>query len=89
MIGGVRLKLDEDTMKKRIMAYILSVKSPVVTLPWLREVILSDVADEVDIDEFEKVLTDLLGSELEWVDEDKLTVRLRTQSWKQTEEDWK
>lgn len=71
------------------MSYLVSSKSPVVTLPWLREELLQDPDDEVELEMFERALNELLASEIEWEDRSMLTIRLRPQGWKAAQKKWK
>ena len=83
------MKLDEKTIKERIMRYLLSQKAPVASLPWLREEVLQESDDEVELDEFDRAIKELLQTELEWEDEGTLTVQLRTRKWKAAKKRWK
>ena len=82
------MKLDEKTIKERIMRYLLSQKAPVASLPWLREEVLQSLEDEVELEEFDRAIKELLETELEWVDEGTLTVQLRTRKWKDSKRRW-
>ena len=82
------MKLDEKTIKERIMRYLLSQKAPVASLPWLREEVLQESEDEVELEEFDKAIDELLLTELEWEDKGTLTVKLRTRKWKATKKKW-
>lgn len=83
------MKLDEKTIKERIMRYLLSQKAPVASLPWLREEVLQYPEDEVELEEFDRAIEELLETELEWEDESTLTVQLRTRKWKAARKRWK
>lgn len=83
------MKLKEQTIKERIMSYLLSQKAPMASLAWLREEVLQDPDDEVEIEAFDRVIKELLENDLEWLDRSTLTVQIRTREWKQTSERWK